>query len=217
MKRLLVICIIMHLCHNILAQIPYFSGTVGDGKLYGYTSIKFRPSINAQETYSTFQYGIGNEFAAGMDLFTGVGSSFWGVNLRYGHKFSKWFGLGGEITPSFNLNENFKYSYSTAAVYMNGAISNDGKLFWCSNSWWGINRDAKNTINNYEYLGYSHSFRNGHSITPMIGAIHSWKFDEDIDLALGFYYSIKNWNFYLWGNNYLKEHPRIVIGVDFVM
>ena len=40
-----------------VAQIPYFAGTVGDGKLYGYSSVKARPGINQQETYTTFQYG----------------------------------------------------------------------------------------------------------------------------------------------------------------
>jgi hypothetical protein len=49
----------------------------------------------------------------------------------------------------------------------------------------------------------------------MLGAIHSWKFDKDADLAVGAYYSIKNWNFYLWSNDLLKSHPRVVVGVDF--
>jgi hypothetical protein len=34
-----------------IAQIPYFAGTVGDGLLYGYSSVKARPGINRQETY----------------------------------------------------------------------------------------------------------------------------------------------------------------------
>ncbi|MCF0179710.1 MAG: hypothetical protein HUJ97_05625 [Bacteroidales bacterium] len=199
------------------AQIPYFSGIVGDGKLYGYTSVKARPGFNAQETYSTFQYGLGDYVAVGMDLYTGVGSSNWGANVRYGHEFNKYFGIGGEVTPSFNLNDSFKYSYTTAAMYMNGAITNDGKLFWCSNTWWGINKDTDNTISNYEYLGYTFGFKNGHSITPMIGAIHSWKFDHDVDIAVGFYYTIKNWNMYLWGNDFFKPHPRVIVGIDFVL
>lgn len=199
------------------AQIPYFAGTVGDGKLYGYTSVKARPGINVQETYSTFQYGIGMEWAAGMDLYTGVGSAYWGANIRYGHKFNKWIGIGGEVTPSFNLNDNFKYSYTTAAMYMNGAITKDGNLFWCSNTWWGINKDADNTITNYEYLGYAFNLKNGYAITPMVGAIHSWKFDQDVDLAAGFYYTIKNWNIYLWGNDFFMDHPRIIVGIDFVL
>jgi len=31
------------------------------------------------------------------------------------------------------------------------------------------------------------------------------------------YYTLKQWNFYLWGNDFLKSHPRIVIGIDFAM
>lgn len=217
MKNFLLSFLLILTAFAAKAQIPYFAGTVGDGKLYGYTSVKARPGINAQETYSTFQYGIGKEWAAGMDLYTGVGSAYWGANIRYGHKFNKWIGIGGEVTPSFNLNDNFKYSYTTAAMYMNGAITKDGNLFWCSNTWWGINKDADNTITNYEYLGYAISLKNGHAITPMVGAIHSWKFDQDVDLAAGFYYTIKNWNIYLWGNDFFKDHPRVIVGIDFVL
>ena len=30
-------------------------------------------------------------------------------------------------------------------------------------------------------------------------------------------YTLKQWNFYLWDNDFLKSHPRIVIGIDFAM
>lgn len=217
MKKLLILFAAMLLIMVAKAQVPYFAGTVGDGKLYGYTSLKARPGINAQETYTCFQYGIGNSFAAGADLYTGVGSSYWGLLVRYGAKICPWYNVGAQVTPSFNLNDSFKYSYTTGAIYMNGQLTNDGKLFWCSNTWFGINDGADNTSTNWEYLGYTFSLKNGHSITPMIGSIHSWKFDQDVDMAAGFYYSIKNWNFYLWGNDFLKDHPRVVVGVDFAL
>ena len=51
----------------------------------------------------------------------------------------------------------------------------------------------------------------------MAGIIHSWKFDSRIDLTAGFYYTIKNWNIYLWCNDFFKKNPRIVIGVDFAI
>ena len=197
------------------AQVPYFAGTVGDGKLYGYTSLKFRPGKNAQETYTTFQYGIGNYTAAGLDLYTSNGSSYIGGLFRAGKKLSQWFGIGGQITPSFDLNNSLKFCYLTTALYMNGAVTNDGKLFWCSNTWWGVNKDAPYTLTNWEYLGYTFALKNRHSITPMVGTIHSWKFDQDVDISAGLYYSVKNWNFYVWGNDFLKDNPRVVIGVDF--
>ena len=93
------------------AKVPYFSGTPGDGKLYGYTSLKFRPGINNQETYSCFQYGIGNHFAAGTDIYTGPGSAYWGFLVRGGYVVNKWFGIGAQLTPSFDLNDSFKFSY----------------------------------------------------------------------------------------------------------
>ncbi len=51
----------------------------------------------------------------------------------------------------------------------------------------------------------------------MVGAIHSWLFHDDVDLACGVYYSFKQWNLYLWSNGLLESHPRIVVGIDFVM
>ena len=35
------------------------------------------------------------------------------------------------------------------------------------------------------------------------------------DLAAGLYYTFNAWNLYVWGNDILKSHPRIVIGIDF--
>lgn len=217
MRKIVVSLVLMIFCCAIYAQVPYFAGTVGNNKLYGYTSLKFRPGLNAQETYTTFQYGIGNYTAAGLDLYTSEGSSYAGYLFRVGKKISKWFGVGGQITPSFDLSNNMKFSYLTAALYMNGSISKDGNFFWCSNTWWGVNDGSPFTLTNWEYLGYAFSLKNGHSITPMIGTIHSWKFDQDLDIAAGLYYTIKNWNIYLWGNDFLNTHPRVVVGVDFAL
>lgn len=216
MKKYLLFLLVVS-AESVKAQVPYFSGTVGDGKLYGYTSLKVRPGINAQETYTCFQYGIGNYTAAGLDLYTSNGSNYAGYLFRVGKKINKWFGIGGQITPSFDLSNNFKFSYLTTALYMNGGISKDGKFFWCSNTWWGVNDGVENTLTNWEYLGYSIPTRKTQSITPMIGIIHSWKFDQDIDVAAGLYYSIGNWNIYLWGNDFLKDNPRIVVGIDFAL
>lgn len=217
MKKLMFTLVAILFAINLSAQVPYFSGTVGDGKLYGYTSLKARPSINAQETYTCFQYGVGDHLAVGTDIYTEVGSAYRGYLVRYGYTISPWFGIGAQVTPSFNLNDSFKYSYTTGAVYMNGQITKDGKLFWCSNTWLVFNKGAENTYTNWEYLGYTFSIKNGHSITPMLGVIHSWKLDQNVDIASGFYYTIGKWNIYLWGNNFLKDYPRVVVGVDFAL
>ena len=57
MRKVIGVAIGLLFSMKVIAQIPYFAGTVGDGKLYGYTSVKARPGINHQETYTTFQYG----------------------------------------------------------------------------------------------------------------------------------------------------------------
>ena len=214
MKKLVLFLVIVLTAFESIAQVPYFAGTVGDGKLYGYTSLKVRPGMNAQETYTCFQYGIGDHFAAGTDIYTGVNSAYWGFLIRYGLKINPLFGIGVQVTPSFDLNNSFKYSYTTGAIYMNGQITNDGKLFWCSNTWFGMNREADNTYTNWEYLGYTFSFKNGQSLTPMLGTIHSWKFNQDMDLAIGAYYSIGKFNVYLWGNDFFKKTINMLIRLD---
>lgn len=215
MKRYLLVLFASIFTCNVLAQVPYFFGTPGDGNLYGYTSLKARPVINNMETYTCFQYGVTDYAAFGTDIYTGPGSAYWGFLVRGGYKVNKWFGIGAQATPSFNLNDNFKFGYFTGAIYMNGAITRDGKLFWCSNTWLGINRAADNTYTNWEYLGYEFSLKNGDAITPMIGMTHDWSFNDKPDMAAGFYYTHKRWNFYVWGNDFFKDHPRLVVGVDF--
>ena len=217
MNKLIIAAALLLFSYEAFAQVPYFAGTVGDGKLYGYTSFKARPGINAQESYTCFQYGLGDHAAVGTDIYTGVGSAYWGFLFRYGLKISPWFGIGGQVTPSFDMNDSFNYSYTTGAVYMNGQLTSDGKLFWCSNTWLGLNRGSDNTYTNWEYLGYSFSLKNGRGITPMLGAIHSWKFDREVDIAAGLYYSIGSWNIYVWGNGFLHDHPRFVVGIDFAL
>ena len=216
-KKPVLILTLLLLSLRAVAQIPYYAGTVGNGKLYCYTSVKARPGINHQETYTTFQYGIGNHFATGVDLYTGLHCAYWGCLVRYGLGISKWYNIGAEVTPSFDLNHSFQFSYLTSALYQNGAITSDGRLFWCTNTWWVVNREADNTFSNYEYLGYTIPIKSRQALTPMLGAIHSWKFDQDVDLAVGAYYTINNWTFYLWGNDLLKSHPRLVVGIDFTL
>lgn len=215
MKKFSTIVALVFITLTTYAQVPYFAGTPGDGNLYGYSSLKFRPGVNNQETYTCFQYGVGNHVATGVDLYTGLNSAYAGVLVRGGYKVSKWFGIGAQVTPSFDLNNSMKFSYMTAGLYMNGIITNDGNLFWCCNTWLGVNAGADETISQWSYLGYTIPTCKNQSITPMVGAIHSWKFDQELDPAVGAYYTIGKWNLYIWGNDFFKENPRIVFGIDF--
>lgn len=215
MKKLHIIALLIVLTISAKAQIPYFAGTAGDGNLYGYTSLKFRPSVNAQESYTTFQYGISDYVAVGTDIYTYNNSVYWGFLARGGYKFNKWYGIGLQATPSFDMGNSFEFNYLTLGLYQNGAITSDGNLFWVSNTWAGINRDAENTWNQWWYLGYYIDFKEKGGITPMVGCLHDWKFANEADFAAGFYYTYKSWNFYVWGNDFFKDKPRIVFGVDF--
>lgn len=199
------------------AQIPYFASTVGNGKIYGYTSLKVRAGIDQLESYNTVQFGLGTHFAVGADLSTNGNAAYYGFLLRYGHRFSPFFNAGVQVTPSFDLSDRFRFGYLTSALYLNGAITQDENLFWVSNTWYGINRGAKNTINQWLYLGYNIRFKKNRSLTPMAGIMYSWEFDDEPDLAVGAYYSFKKFNLYLWSDQLFRSHPRFVIGVDFTI
>ena len=218
MKRIvLILILIIGLTYSANSQIPYFAPTVGNQKLYGYTSLKFRPGLNTQETYTTFQYGIGSLTATGLDLYTDGNSTYGGVLARFGYSFSKWIKVGIQITPSFEVTNNMKFSYLTNALYLNGNITENGKYFWVSNTWYNINRGSTNTINQYLYLGTTYSLTKEQSITPMVGVIYSWDLNKKADLTFGFYWTIKRFNIYLWTNDVLNNHPRLVIGIDFTL
>ncbi len=212
----IILCFItLHLTCIIYAQVPYFGKTPGNQKLYGYTSVKFRPGVNNIETYNTFQYGITDFAAIGLDYYTGTNCAYMGYMLRTGYKVNQYFSIGSTATPSFDLNDNYKFSYFTGGLFMNGSITNNSRLFWCTNTWFGVNKDKSYTVTQFSYLGYEFAIENGDGITPMAGISHSWKFDEKIDVAAGFYYTHKNWNLYVWGNDFLQISPRLVVGIDF--
>ena len=215
MKKLFIVVVLPFVAMTTYAQIPYFAGTAGDGNIYGYTSLKFRPSVNDQESYTTFQYGITDYAAVGTDIYSYNNSVYWGFLARGGYKFNKWYGIGLQATPSFDMGNNFEFNYLTLGLYQNGGITSGGNLFWVSNTWAVINRNAENTWNQWWYLGYYIDFKDKGGITPMAGILHDWKFENKADVAAGFYYTYKDWNFYVWGNNFFEENPRIVIGVDF--
>lgn len=218
MKHYVVIAVGLLFSVHAFAQLPYFAGVTEKNKMYGYTSVKCRPGINHLETYTTFQYGLGADFATGIDLYTGPHCAYWGALVRYGRTINKWINIGAQITPSFNLNDSFRFSYLTNALYTNGALTKDSRLFWCSNTWWVVKNGADNTFYNYEYLGYTVPFKKeGHSITPMAGINHSWLFDQKINITAGLYYTFRKWSFYVWGDKFLEKHPRFIVGIEFTL
>lgn len=197
------------------AQVPYYGATVGEHRLFGYHSFKFRPGVNNQRTYTTLQYGINDWFSIGTDLTTGPSERNIGYYWRVGKKFNNWFSAGIQMTPSFDLEDSHKFVYNTTGLFMNGNITKDGKLFWTSNTWHTANKDADDTLEQWWYLAGNLPLTKNSSIWPHIGVVHSWEFDTDADLAAGFFYVYKQYSLYLWGNDFFKEHPRVTLAVDF--
>ena len=198
------------------AQVPNFGTTVGDQKLYGYSALKYRANVNAWETYSTLQYGVGKYFQFGADLTTSANANYIGYIASGGYKFSDYFKLGAQLTPSFDLSDNHKFSYLTSAVYMNGNLSKNGAWFYVTDTWLENDKEHLTSAKQWTYVGHTFDLPgNGNSITPIVGAIHSWKFDQDVDLAMGCYYSHKNINLYAWANDILTKQPRFVVAVEF--
>lgn len=217
MKKILTFLFVLCcLADELHSQVPYFADTPGNNTLYGYVSMKFRPGINAQETYTTFQYGLGNHLAIGTDISTSVDNSYIGFLFRAGKTLNKWFNFGGQITPSFNLQKNLELHHITAALYLNGAITKSSRLFWVSNTWFTYYLDGAYDIDQWAYLGYTFPLGNQSSISPLAGTIYSWKLNSAPKLAAGAYYTAKEtYNFYLWFDSLFKKSPRIVIGMDF--
>jgi hypothetical protein len=216
MRKILLILFAIILKFGAVAQIPNFGTTVGDQKLYGYSSLKYRVNSDTWETYSTIQYGFSNYFQTGADLYTIGGKSYIGYVVRGGYKVCNNFKIGAQLTPSFDLGNNHKFSYLTSALYINGNISQDGKLFYVTDTWFENDKSTLTSAKQWSYLGYTIPLRgNSNSITPMAGIIHSWKFDKDVDLSFGCYYSHKNVNLYAWTNDILTKHPRFILAIEF--
>ena len=202
---------------QLCAQVPNFGTTVGDQKLYGYSSMKYRANANTWETYSTLQYGITDYFQAGVDLYTGTGCNYLGYTVRGGYKFCDYFKLGAQITPSFDLSDKHKFAYLTSSIYINGNITKDGRLFYVTDTWLENDKDKLTSAKQWTYLGYTFQLgkSGNNSITPLAGVIHSWKFDQPADLSFGFYFTHKNINLYAWTNDILTDHPRFILAVEF--
>lgn len=77
MKKILVV-VLFAIFFNVglSAQVPYFAGTPVNNKLYGYTSVKFCPDKNVQETYTISPIG-----AASLDFYISNGSAYTGFIL----------------------------------------------------------------------------------------------------------------------------------------
>lgn len=199
-----------------MAQVPNFGTTAGDQKLYGYSSLKYRAKAKAWETYSTLQYGVTDYMNVGADLYTGTEVSYVGYTFRVGKKMSPYFSVGAQLTPSFDLSKSHNFAYMTEALYMNGNITKNGRLFWVTDTWLEQADHKMSSAKQWTYLGYTSLVGNsGNSITPMLGVINDWKFESDIDMSFGAYYTYKDINLYAWTNDILTNHPRFIVAVEF--
>lgn len=208
----------MFVAMNLSAQAPSLAGQVGNGHVYGFSSLKFHPGINAQEGYIQLQYGIGQCFSAGADVYaSGSGLSSMSALARFAVPLNSYASLGLQLSPTFSLNDNMKFTSVTTALYLNGIFSKRSNMMWCINTRWGVNQKSEYTLNQWSYLGYRIPLRNGHAITPMLGGWHSWKFDQDMDFTTGFLYSAKRCGIYFYINEYLKDHIGVLMGLDFVI
>lgn len=200
----------------VYSQIPNFGTTVGNQKLYGYSALKYRVNADFWETYSTLQYGIGNHFQLGVDLYTNGNTSYIGYIIRGGTKINDYLKMGAQLTPSFDLGIHHKFSYLTSALYINGNLTKDGNWFYVTDTWLENDKYELTSAKQWSYVGHTFDLSGKeNSITPMVGAIHSWKFDQDVDLSFGYYYSHKNINLYAWTNDILTKQPRFVVAVEF--
>ena len=74
-RKVLLSVIVLFAVVAAKAQVPNFGTTAGDKKMYGYSSMKYRPKTDTWETYSTLQYCFTNYINIGADLYTGANNS----------------------------------------------------------------------------------------------------------------------------------------------
>lgn len=216
MKRLLLsLLVICAGCVTTMAQVPYFGATVGEGNVFGYTSVKVRPGQNAMEDYTTLQFGVTDWFSIGTDIYASKETVDHGLYARVGWKWNQWISAGSQVCYQSNLRDNYLFSNVNAGIFLNGDILENGCLFWTSNTWLTFYQDGNCTYKQWWYLGSNIHINKSQSLVPMIGLIHSWKFEQPADLAIGAYYVYKKYSFYLWGNDFLADHPRLTIALDF--
>lgn len=217
MKRILLLACLMLLPFVAKAQVPNFGSTAGNENLYGYSAIKYRANVRTWETYTTLQYGVTEYMNIGADLYTSGYDSYLGYTFRIGKKISPYFSIGAQFTPSFAVSENHSFAYMTEGLYMNGNITENGRMFWITDTWLEQAEHKLSSAKQWTYLGYTCPLGEcgKNSITPMAGIINDWKFESDIDLSLWLYYSHNNINLYAWANDILTDHPRFVLAVEF--
>ena len=215
MKKIVILILLCLGSVTLNAQIPYFGSTVGKEKIFGYTSVKFRPNQNAFETYTTLQFGVTDWFSVGTDVYANKQNVDHGLYTRVGYKWSQWLSAGTQITYQSNMVSNYDFSNINAGFFLNGDILSNGYLFWSSNTWLTFNSDGNHSYKQWWYLGGNIGLNWNNSIVPMLGVIHSWKFDEPLDIAMGAYYVYKKYSFYIWGNDFSSNHPRITLAIDF--
>lgn len=117
MKKLFSILLLAFTTFSLSAQVPYFGATVGDGKVFGYSSLKFRSGQNALETYTTLQFGITDYFTVGTDINANNGTVDHGLYVRTGTTLSKWFSAGIQATYHSNLKDNYKFSNVNTGIF----------------------------------------------------------------------------------------------------
>lgn len=215
MKKGILSVIFCVIAFNAFAQVPYFGSTVGKEKVFGYTSVKLRPGQNALENYTTLQFGVTDGFSVGTDLYANKETVDNGLYARVGWKWNQWISTGTQVCYQSNLCDNYKFSNVNTGFFLNGDILKSGYLFWTSNTWLTFNQDGNHAYKQWSYFGSNIKFNENHSLVPMVGLIYSWKFDQPADLAVGAYYVYKKYSFYIWGNGFFTDYPRLTLAVDF--
>ena len=129
MKKYFCALLLSAISVSSFAQVPYYGSTVGAEHLFGYHSLKVRPGINNQRTYTTLQYGINDWFSIGTDLTTGPGEKFIGYYGRVGKAFNQWFSIGVQMTPCFDLDGSHIFGYlNTGTEILPATVNYSGVL-----------------------------------------------------------------------------------------
>lgn len=190
-------------------QIPYFGGTVGNKKFYTYISTKFHPGKNNQIVYGNMEYGLLKNLDILAEFYLATDYGTQGFGLKCNAFESKHVSLGIQSMADFDIKDGYKFAFLSNGLYLSGNIC--GNLGYVSNSWYTEYRGKSRAFSQWTYLYYLVG-----KLTPMAGFLNSWSDPKQNCLAIGFIYTLKNSNIYLWAGNLADSSldTGIVVGFD---
>lgn len=207
--RIKVLFLLLCIATLSFAQIPYFGTTTGKGSLYTYLQLKAFPGNNNQSSYTSVNYGLGNNFDIAGNYNSADNTNSWGLKYSFFNK--DWMHVGLQSMVGFDLKKNYHFNNATTGLYLNGYVAPN--ISYILNTWY-TQYEKSSWWEQWYYLGYDIG-----KVTILAGGVTELSNECKSDLALGMWTPINKHgsNIYLWLGNLLQDHSdlKVTIGFDY--